>query len=105
MRATLIIDGVDFSSFVNKYVYSVEYIKREEEVSKNAGAIVGRIYDAFLARYANPENPATLESRQYENLYACGEVLDVDGPCGGFNLQWAFASARLCAACIAEKCP
>ena len=49
-------------------------------------------------------DPATLESRQYENLYACGEVLDVDGPCGGFNLQWAFASARLCAASVAEKC-
>lgn len=48
-------------------------------------------------------DPATLESRQYKNLYAIGEVLDVDGPCGGFNLQWAFASARLCAAVIAEK--
>ncbi len=48
-------------------------------------------------------DPATLESRQYKNLYAIGELLDVDGPCGGFNLQWAFASARLCAAVIAEK--
>ena len=47
--------------------------------------------------------PESLESRQYPNLYACGELLDVDGPCGGFNLQWAFASARLCAAAIAEK--
>ena len=46
----------------------------------------------------------TLESKTYDGLYACGEVLDVDGPCGGFNLQWAFASARLCAAGIAEKC-
>ena len=45
----------------------------------------------------------TLESKRYPNLYACGEVLDVDGPCGGFNLQWAFASARLCAAAVAEK--
>ena len=45
----------------------------------------------------------TLESKQYPNLYLCGELLDVDGPCGGFNLQWAFASARLCAASISEK--
>ena len=45
----------------------------------------------------------TLESKAYRNLYACGELLDVDGPCSGFNLQWAFASARLCAAAIAEK--
>lgn len=48
-------------------------------------------------------NAETLESKQYPNLYLCGELLDVDGPCGGFNLQWAFASARLCAASIAEK--
>jgi predicted Rossmann fold flavoprotein len=48
-------------------------------------------------------NAATLESRQYPGLFACGEVLDVDGPCGGFNLQWAFASARLCAASVTEK--
>lgn len=48
-------------------------------------------------------NAATLESKQYPNLYLCGELLDVDGPCGGFNLQWAFASARLCALSIAEK--
>ena len=39
-----------------------DYIKREEEVSKSAGAIVGKIYDAFLAQYADPEDPATLES-------------------------------------------
>ena len=37
-------------------------IKHEEEVSKKAGAIVGKIYDKFLAQYANPEDPATLES-------------------------------------------
>lgn len=48
-------------------------------------------------------NAETLESKQYQNLYLCGELLDVDGPCGGFNLQWAFASARLCASSISEK--
>lgn len=37
-------------------------IKHEEEVSKKAGAIVGKIYDKFLEQYANPEDPATLES-------------------------------------------
>ncbi len=35
----------------------------------------------------------TLESKLLKGLYACGEVLDVDGDCGGYNLQWAFASA------------
>ena len=39
--------------------------------------------------------PDTLESKQQPGLYFCGEVLDLDGPCGGFNLQWAFASGHL----------
>jgi hypothetical protein len=37
----------------------------------------------------------TLQSRLAEGLFLAGEVLDVDGPCGGFNLQWAFSSGRL----------
>ena len=36
----------------------------------------------------------TLESRLVPGLYACGEVLDVDGDCGGYNLQWAWSSGR-----------
>jgi len=37
-------------------------------------------------------DPATLESRLVPGLYAAGEVLDVDGRCGGYNLHWAWAS-------------
>ena len=33
-----------------------------------------------------------MESRLVPRLFACGEVLDVDGNCGGYNLQWAWAS-------------
>jgi len=40
-------------------------------------------------------DPETIKSRLHKNLYACGEVLDVDGGCGGFNLQWAWASGVL----------
>ena len=40
-------------------------------------------------------DPRTLESRLVPGLFACGELLDVDGDCGGFNLQWAWASGRL----------
>ena len=39
----------------------------------------------------------TLESRLAEGVFAAGEVLDIDGDCGGFNLQWAWSSAYLCA--------
>ena len=37
----------------------------------------------------------TLESRLCPGLYAAGEVLDIDGDCGGYNLQWAWSSGRL----------
>ena len=40
-------------------------------------------------------DPATMESLLVPGLYACGEVLDVDGDCGGFNLQWAWSSGWL----------
>ncbi len=37
-------------------------------------------------------NPKTMESKVLKGLYFCGEVMDVDGPCGGYNLQWSFSS-------------
>ena len=40
-------------------------------------------------------NVLTLESRIIKGLYAAGEVLDIDGDCGGFNLQWAWSSGML----------
>ena len=40
-------------------------------------------------------DPHTMESRKVPGLYACGEVLDIDGDCGGYNLQWAWSSGRL----------
>ena len=40
----------------------------------------------------------TMESRLVPGLYACGEVLDIDGDCGGYNLQWAWSSGRLAGA-------
>ena len=40
-------------------------------------------------------DPTTMESKLVSGLYACGEVLDVDGDCGGYNLQWAWSSGRL----------
>ena len=40
-------------------------------------------------------DPETMESKLVPGLYACGEVLDIDGDCGGFNLQWAWSSGRL----------
>lgn len=40
-------------------------------------------------------NIKTLESKIVKDIYFCGELLDVDGICGGYNLQWAFSSGYL----------
>ena len=39
--------------------------------------------------------PETLESKKLRGLYFTGELLDVDGTCGGYNLQWAFTSGYI----------
>ena len=44
----------------------------------------------------------TLESRELAGLYLVGEALDVDGPCGGYNLHWAWASGMLAGAACAN---
>jgi len=45
----------------------------------------------------------TMECKSSERLYAIGEILDIDGDCGGFNLQWAWSSAMCAADAIGEK--
>jgi predicted flavoprotein YhiN len=50
-------------------------------------------------------DPATMESRIVPGLYFAGEVLDIDGPTGGYNLTLAFATGRLAALAVAERRP
>jgi len=45
----------------------------------------------------------TLESRLVPGLYLAGEVMDVDGDCGGYNLQWAWSSGYVAAMALARK--
>jgi predicted Rossmann fold flavoprotein len=37
----------------------------------------------------------TMESKLISGLFFCGEVVNIDGPCGGYNLQWSFSSGNL----------
>lgn len=48
-------------------------------------------------------NPFTYESLLVKNLYIIGEVLNIDGACGGFNLHFAWASAAMCSQDIYHK--
>ena len=45
----------------------------------------------------------TLESKLHPGLYFAGEVLDVDGDCGGYNLHWAWACAMTIEAALGKE--
>lgn len=48
-------------------------------------------------------NPKTMESKIAKGFYFAGEILDVDGICGGYNLQWAWSSGYLAGRSAAEE--
>ncbi|MBC8580899.1 BaiN/RdsA family NAD(P)/FAD-dependent oxidoreductase [Zhenhengia yiwuensis] len=48
-------------------------------------------------------NPTTMESRKQKGLYFAGEVLDIDGDTGGYNIQAAFSMGYLCAKSITKN--
>ena len=82
------IDGKTRDTILNKiHHFEIEIIgtnKGEETVT--AGGID-----------LNEINPKTMEVKKVPNLYAIGEVLNIDGFCGGFNLQNAWSTAYVCA--------
>ncbi len=45
----------------------------------------------------------TMESKLVKNVFCCGEALNIDGDCGGYNLQWAWSSGRLAGETIGER--
>lgn len=49
-------------------------------------------------------DPHSMASQRTDGLFACGELLDADGCCGGFNLQWAWSSGLLAAHGAAAYC-
>ena len=54
---------------------------------KNAQVTAGGIY-------LDEIDMETLESKKVKGLYFTGEIMDVFGDCGGYNLQWAWASGH-----------
>ncbi|MBO5574493.1 MAG: NAD(P)/FAD-dependent oxidoreductase, partial [Clostridium sp.] len=46
--------------------------------------------------------PERMESLLVPGLYFAGEIVDVDGICGGYNLQWAWSSGHAAGSCAAR---
>ena len=74
-------DIKSIASAAKKFSFTVSSLRPFEDAQVVSGGADLREFDK-----------TTLESLKYKGLYACGELLDVDGPCGGYNLLWAFAS-------------
>ncbi len=79
-------DLIKISKATKSFILKVKGVNGFSNAQVTAGGIV-----------TNDFNDKTLESKLQKGLYACGEVLDIDGDCGGFNLQWAFSSGYVAA--------
>lgn len=89
------VDNIHIPCFDLDWQYQNELINRLKDWKfkcigtkefQNAQVTVGGID-------TNEVDSNTLESKIVKDLYFAGELLDVDGDCGGFNLQWAWSSA------------
>lgn len=76
---------------VHNFKFKIMSTKKDGETVTSGGVSLNMI------------NPKTMESKEIPNLYFCGEVIDVDGFCGGFNLQNCWSTAYVCACGIVEK--
>jgi predicted Rossmann fold flavoprotein len=73
---------------IKKLCYTLKHIKLQVKDTKgflSAEVTAGGVDVADI-------NPQTFESKLVKNLYMSGEVLDIDGDCGGYNLHFAWAS-------------
>ena len=87
-----LIDDLDKKD-LQSLVYNLKSIKIAIDGSKgfeSAEVVAGGVC-------VNEIESKTMESKKQKGLYFCGEVVDVDGACGGYNLHWAWASAFILA--------
>ena len=75
-----------------RYRADVDSTKSFDEAQVTAGGVSCDEFD-----------PRTMESRIVKGLFAAGEVLDVDGDCGGYNLMFAFASGLIAGGFISSS--
>ncbi len=74
----------EFVSNIKDFKLDVKGTKGFNNAQVTAGGICTDEFDNF-----------TLQSKVVKGLYACGEIMDIYGDCGGYNLQWAWSSGRL----------
>ena len=81
----------ELASLLKEFEFEVSGVRGFEYAQTTAGGVV-----------ADELNAQTLELKKIKGLYVTGEAVNVDGLCGGHNLQWAWSSGRLAARAIAK---
>lgn len=71
-----------------KILKGMRFTVKDIHDKTNAQVTIGGVDTIFV-------DDRTMRSKIYKDLYFCGEILDVSGSCGGYNIQWAFSSAKL----------
>ena len=87
MAADKSVAKVDKSRLYNFVDYAKEC---EFNITGSAGLDIAQVTSGGVN--LSEINPETCESKIVENLYFAGEIMDVDGPCGGYNLHFAWSS-------------
>ena len=77
---------------VKRTKYTVSSVRGFADAQVTAGGVAEDEIDA-----------ASMELKKVKGLYVCGELADVDGDCGGYNLQWAFSSGAVAGQCAARS--
>lgn len=83
-------------------------VERLARIVKNYKTVLKGLVDESFAQVMSggldtDEFDGDLQSRLCKGAYAAGEILDVDGLCGGYNLQWAWTSATVVARALSQK--
>lgn len=83
-------------------------VERLARIVKNYKTVLKGLVDESFAQVMSggldtDEFDGDLQSRLCKGAYAAGEILDIDGLCGGYNLQWAWTSAAVVARALSQK--
>jgi predicted Rossmann fold flavoprotein len=73
-----------FAGILKKWSFNIIGTKSWSEAQVTAGGVS-----------VSDINPKTMESKLVPGLYFAGEILDIDGDCGGYNLHWAWSTGSI----------
>ena len=85
-------DAANLATALKGFALTVEGIGDERQCQVRRGGFPVGAFD-----------PETCESKAHPGLFVVGEALDVDAPCGGYNLHWAWSSGMLAGHAAAQR--